>query len=249
MKNYIICCIFMAFSSTSFTMLIRPGKKIARQPQSIKTTTLPYIAGILTAVKDPYLSITQKHNIIHDRLARDRDLSFSEENTLKTLLEIIAPTKNTSTLLHSIVKQNNSDLLRTAFHYGLDRYINTQDEHDNAPLYIAAINGFTDMTKILLAAKANVNSKNYSGKTPLIGITSHLYEPYVIEHIASFFNIIQLLIQAGAKTSITDDNNKTALDYVQTILEELETDRPRTVRNENKELINIALDIQKMIRE
>ena len=55
------------------------------------------------------------------------------------------------------------------------------------------------------------------------------------------------LKQAGADTSIVDDNNKTVDNYLRNILERLEKSRQRTVRNEQGDLIHMYQSIRELL--
>ena len=74
--------------------------------------------------------------------------------------------------------------------------------HTNTALTYAARDGFTDIARVLIAAGADINWIDGEGVTPLI--------------LASFKNhiaLVQLLLDHGANTDVTDQWDRTALDY------------------------------------
>lgn len=191
-----------------------------------------------------------KKKLIQDKL-KTENLSVDDRNTLCMIRIILDSSlreiEETPTLLHAITKQKNPDLLNLAMVYGFGTHIDAQDVHLNTPLYIAAKTGLVSFVETFIAANANVNMQNEHGRTAFIGALLSLHESHVPEDNQLFVQIITMLKQAGADTSIVDDNNKTVDNYLRNILERLEKSRQRTVRNEQGDLIHMYQSIRELL--
>ena len=86
-------------------------------------------------------------------------------------------------------------------------YVNIKDKYGNTALQHAASGGHVEIVRHLIESGADVNSKNNTGETVLIG-ASH---PGMGMPDKRFIEIIPLLIEAGAKVNIQDTYGLTAL--------------------------------------
>ena len=80
--------------------------------------------------------------------------------------------------------------------------VNAKNDNGDTPLHTAALEGHSDVVKLLVAAGADVKAKNDNGDTPL--------------HTAAAYghaNIAKLLIDASADVNSKDDTGKTPLHY------------------------------------
>lgn len=87
-------------------------------------------------------------------------------------------------------------------------HVNAVDKKGYFPLYVASINGNSDIVKFLLQHGANANQKieqgNNQGFTALLGVCWNpkwLYEKYVLK-------VVKNLVNYGADINYTDSNNK-----------------------------------------
>ncbi|AXK60191.1 ankyrin repeat domain-containing protein [Candidatus Chromulinivorax destructor] len=92
---------------------------------------------------------------------------------------------------------------------------NTQDENKETPLHKALSAQNKEITRMLIDAGANVNTKNSFGQAPL-------------HYTSSLPEIARMLIQAGADVNIKDQNRETLLHYA--------------VRDNNIEITGILID-------
>ena len=86
-----------------------------------------------------------------------------------------------------------ADMSREARQRG-DRLVDVGDvvdRHGNSPLHIAAQNGKSKTTKLLLSYGFNINAQNNKGQTPL-----HYAKTY------KYTKVVELLIAMGAKSCI-----------------------------------------------
>ena len=146
-----------------------------------------------------------------------------------------------SSLIRS-VKENDNNVLS----FLLDTNTNpdaTDDEgqtgcckHDGVtPLFIASLNGNSDVVSILLKANANPNLRRDDGETPLMVASKYGYfaivvlllnadanpnhqndkgtTPLMIACLNRHPKIVQLLLTNGADPDLRDSNNSTALDH------------------------------------
>ncbi len=141
--------------------------------------------------------------------------------------DVNAKTKNGKTPLHMATSSGSVKLLFKA-----GAAVNAREKF-GTPLHIAVEWGFTEVTKALIEAGADINIKNMYGKTPLyraveegrteiakqllkaqaeVNIThKHGYVPV---HWAALFGqteVVNALIQAGAEVNATNDYDETPL--------------------------------------
>jgi uncharacterized protein len=79
--------------------------------------------------------------------------------------------------------------------------VNIRDSHGMTPLHFAARAGRTDISKMLLRAKAEINAADNWGRTPL-----HLGA------LAGKPNVVKVLLTEGAQIDRCDFKGRTALD-------------------------------------
>ena len=79
------------------------------------------------------------------------------------------------------------------------------DRHDNTILSISSTDNDIELIKILIDAGANVNTQNIIFDTPLIKVQE--------QHKGNRFEIITLLLNAGADMFIKNNSNKTFFDF------------------------------------
>ncbi len=251
MKKYYLL-FTLIISSPIYSMLVRSLINTA-MPRAganfVASRSLPYIQDTLDFIKDPKNVNADKHNALNIRLSCDPNLSCKEIDALQIAKRIIAPTQLEEHLLHNIIDANDNELLQIALLHGLSKYIEVKNHHYSSPLYVAAIKGYTNLMTTLIANKAHVNSQNWRGQTPLIGIASRLDRPNVFDNVESFIDGIILLKNAGANPYLHDDHKKTAIDYVNMALDHTENQRQRTIRNEEKEQIRLYELIKKLMTE
>ena len=92
----------------------------------------------------------------------------------------------------------------------LDRYpdaINAKGWHGETPLHVAvARNPHYEVIKLLLDRGANIEAKDYSGRTVL---------HYALDQVGSAPALIELLLEYGADIAIKDSSGETACDIIE----------------------------------
>lgn len=109
-------------------------------------------------------------------------------------------------LMVAASKPYNSTIVKTLVEKGARSSINTRNKTGETALMYAAMHSDREVVKTLLAAGANVNDADITGRTVLM----HATEGYG----SSKLEIIRLLIAAGANVNATDARGKTALLYL-----------------------------------
>jgi hypothetical protein len=254
-KNILFSAGMMLFVCVhSYAMMLTVmGKQSAKRFYSTALTQQTSVIDFASIY--PYILRKNVPNIDKKVLIREKlkteNLSVADRNTLSMIRIMLDSSlreiEEMPTLLHEITKQKNPDLLNLAMIYGFGVNINAQDMHLNTPLYIASTTGLASFVETFITANANVNMQNEHGRTAFIGALLSLHESHVPEDNQLFVQIITMLKQAGADTSIVDDNNKTVDNYLRNILEQLEKNRQRTVRNEQGDLIHMYQSIRELL--
>lgn len=106
------------------------------------------------------------------------------------------------TKLHDAVRAGDLDGVRTALQQGYDP--NLIGLYQWSPLHEAAYNGETEILRMLLEKKGNPNKADY--------IQSRTAMHYASEH--GHIKCLQMLVDAGGRYDIKDDNGKDSLDLV-----------------------------------
>lgn len=104
------------------------------------------------------------------------------------------------------VEANDISIVKIYVKAGID--INTYNSSNLLnPLHICSIKEYTMMANFLIENNADVNIRSLSGRTPLI-----------IAAYNSCPDIVKILVDARADTTIRDNYNYTALDYAKSSL-------------------------------
>ncbi len=118
--------------------------------------------------------------------------------------------------LSKAVETNNKDLIA----FLIDSVKQNPDAKDasakNYPIAISILSGNMEVSKMLLAAGANINIQDEKGLTPLMlmmGTFSGGQQPVQEQAKEALRGIIRFLLQNGAKADATDNKGKTALFY------------------------------------
>ena len=129
-------------------------------------------------------------------------MTFSRKRKLSIMKELIAHGANVNikaknnliaqTAVWGTVLQHDSDMLKELIAHGAD--VDAEDEETlRTPLHLAATHGYTNIIRLLLAAKANINQPDNQKYTPL--------------HMAVLYNkseTVQQLIDHGAEVNTGD---------------------------------------------
>ena len=134
-----------------------------------------------------------RHTPLDDAVAR------GNREIVLELLAAGADTNNGAPLL-SAVGYNQRDMVKLLLERGAKVDQQEEDGILGTPLIFAAIEGNADIARDLLAAEANVNSRNSNGATALM-------EAVEEKHTA----LVPLLLQAGADVNAADNFGVTAL--------------------------------------
>jgi ankyrin repeat protein len=135
----------------------------------------------------------------------DAEIVKMLQNNVPAVMITIKPEqkKESEAALIAHVRAGKIKEVQEALKQGVD--VNQRDEHGLTALLLAAINGYEDIVKLLLAdKKIDVNLANKQGYTPLMR--------------AAYFghkNIVQDLLNAGANKQLVNDQKKTALQLAQ----------------------------------
>jgi len=123
--------------------------------------------------------------------------------------------------IHISVINNNIEQVEKYLKNGID--IDIKGEYSCTPLHYACQNGNLEMIRVLLKFNANVNSKNsYSTSYPLFDAVTAIDED-------NYYQILKLLIDAGADIHRVDSFGNTLLHYA--------------VEKENLDLINLLISL------
>ncbi len=142
------------------------------------------------------------------------------------------------TALMNAVKKNDVDAVRKLIAQGVN--VDELDSGGDAPLVMAAYNGYTEITRLLLEAGADVaavdpgmkatalHAAAYAGRTEAakLLIQHHIdidkqgpYNGYTALHDAIWQNnvdVARALIEAGANLTLKNHNGQTPLDFART---------------------------------
>jgi uncharacterized protein len=157
-------------------------------------------AALLSLAAAPTAAQTSERSKFHTAI-KERDAAAARD--FLTTGSIIINTKDGSgnTALHSLVRDRDLQWLRYILSFGVRTDI--EDKDGNTPLTLAAQLGWVDGAEALLAAKADVNSGNKRGETPLI-LAVQRHNPAMV----------RLLMSKGADPKRTDIlAGLSALDY------------------------------------
>ena len=103
--------------------------------------------------------------------------------------------------IHSDVNEGNIEAVKEYLAAGGD--VNAKEEYGRTPLYVAASQGYKEISELLIAKGANANAKHKGGETAL--------------HVAAYFGrkeIAELLLTNGADVNAKTDRGSTPLDVV-----------------------------------
>lgn len=101
------------------------------------------------------------------------------------------------------VSDNDINAVRRLLKQGSD--VNELDASGNTPLARAAAYGYVDIAKVLIENKAELDSQNRIGNTPLMVAIITSYAPARID-------FVRLLLEKGANLDVRNNRNETALD-------------------------------------
>jgi len=258
MKKKLLFFIFLCLPINSYTMLIQfmhQTKNSSRRARAVHTNQTPVtqLCSYIIKQKPSQQRTLSAISIVK----KNKDLSDKDLNTLYFLTRIMTFDKKeyhsvnpkNDFLLHSITRQNNDTLLNIALMYGLNSIIDAPNKDNNSPLYVAATNAYTSLVNIFINTRATLNLQNEHGRTAFLGTTLSLLDSHSSPTINAFFNIIILLIEAGANPFIADNYKKTANDYIGNALKNLENKRQRTIYNEQGDLIHFYQSIRQLLKE
>jgi ankyrin repeat protein len=123
--------------------------------------------------------------------------------------------------LHEAAKKGDLDQINRLIEEGIT--VDSLDENNNTPLYIAVGQGHKDVAKLLILKGANVNVVCWRGYTPLhwaaaaLGGESELAELLIAEganiDAVGYKELAELLISKGANVNAIDNKGRTPLDW------------------------------------
>ena len=132
---------------------------------------------------------------------------IARKGTLKEMQDLWNKDKKVVTLLNSdgytaltlAIYRNNNQVAKFLIENGAD--INGNSKM-GTPLMAAIVKGNTEAAKLLIENKADVNAADENGTTALI-------------YASNFknYDLVSLLVSAGAKTEHKDNRNNSAIDY------------------------------------
>lgn len=133
---------------------------------------------------------------------------YGEEEIAKILIENGAQLNiqnfKGETALYWAATNGYEEIVKLLVKKGAD--VNIAKETGETPLFSATIEGFTDIIKLFINNGANVNVEDGSFSTPLIVASQSIY--------AQQYDILTILLKAGAKPNESDMDGNTALHYV-----------------------------------
>jgi len=184
-----------------FNRLAELKEAVATNPEIVKERVAPVYAG-----KNPtLLGLALKHG--HAEVAR---FLIDAGAPLDTLEELGA------TPMHMAARGGNPDMIRLLAERGLD--VNARDDWNDTPLTNVIWRTNIETVRTLLEVGADVNAEPVRGRTALYALLRKL--------TPERYEIVRLLIAAGADPTIADDQGVSALDLardyppeVQTLLE------------------------------
>ncbi|KAL6103869.1 asb10 [Pungitius sinensis] len=109
--------------------------------------------------------------------------------------------------LHFCTSPESLECAKNLLQYGAAINGRTQDENDT-PLHVAASNGLPAHTQLYLRYGAAVDKQNNEGLTPLIAACS---QPQEARELGRFFEVCQVLLEAGADVHTVDQDKHTPL--------------------------------------
>lgn len=143
------------------------------------------------------------------------NLSFMEAFS-KLFSSAENPFFDTPTILHTAARNNKLSLLEAILpHCSYEKINITDDDKGNSPLHIASQSRNSKIAKLLIKRNAQVNLPNKFGKTPLICAVSN----FSFDKLDELVNTVEVLLRHGSNVMHKDKNGKTALDYVEKMLD------------------------------
>ena len=103
--------------------------------------------------------------------------------------------------IHTSIAYNNTDyFFKLIKKPNID--INEINDSLNTPLIIAAINGVSEIVKILIEKGAKLDIQNREGYTALIAAAQEFHKVRKVNRKKDYYDIIKMLIEAGADWNI-----------------------------------------------
>lgn len=236
---------------TNNTKNLYTNNSIVRYLNSCKPETA--LEKIMAIVFSPLQSTQEeKKTYINSMLCRT-DLSDEQHKALALLQTFLSQQKShpfcdQEPLIHTAIKENNQPLLTASLTYGFKGSVDLPDKTGNSALYNAATRGRLHLVQTLLHHCANQNIQNMQGKTPLHGIATSPLINTTSANNNALVQTMHYITNAGALTTIKDNQNKQPIDYVHASLNTFESHRPRTLLNENGELMEVYHKMETILR-
>jgi ankyrin repeat protein len=124
---------------------------------------------------------------------------LAEEYGFRRLAEHLAKIEFETDRLDTAVEDGDLEAVKSSLRRGAS--IGSRNVRADNPLHRAAMGGFADVGRALIAAGVDINAKNFVHETPLVTAILRGHEDFA-----------EMLLNAGANPNVVDTRNETALD-------------------------------------
>lgn len=197
-------------------------------------------------------SQAEKITYINDVLSRN-DISPEHHKAALLLQDFFNqqkshPFDDQDPLMYTALRENNDPLLKVVLKHGFKGSVDLPNKFGDSALYLAASQGQLPFVQTLIEHSPNINKQNNKGQTALHGIATSPLINTTTENNDALIKTMHYITNAGALTSVKDDQNKRPIDYIEGSLKELERRRSRTLLNEDTELMEVYHEMEKILR-